>query len=166
MSIILVFDRDPKVADFFGADFSADLQFICVSAWPELLKTMASVTFDLILIHADPDEDVADDLLDEVRSIQKCEILLFSASPKNDLMRLSRRLLADGYIQKILDAEITQLLIQPHLDKRQTLLRPTQASALGSPKHKHLEKTTRVNINQFLREQFSITSPKPSDLSK
>lgn len=165
MSTILVYDGDPTVEAFFGSDFPEDLQFICVPTWSEALKAMTAITFDLILVHADPKEEVADDLLDELRSLQNCEILLFSAAPTNDLMRLSKRLLADGYIQKIFDAEITQMLIKPHLNKRHEQP-PSMSTALNDPAHKHVEKTTRVNINQFLREQFTMNGPKSSGLSK
>lgn len=165
MSTILVFDADPKVANFFGSEFPGELQFLCVSTWKEALKVMGSVTLDLILVHTDPEDEIQDDLLDEVRSLQKCEVLLFSSASKNDLMRLSKRLLADGYIQKIFDAEITQMFLKPHLTKRSAPAPTAPATSMGDPRHKHLEKTTRVNINQFLREQFSLKGPNSAEHS-
>ena len=162
MSTILVFDEDPKVAEFFDSQFPSSYQFLSCESWADFLKVMAGMTFDLILIQIDPDQSPKDDLLDQVRQLQSCQILLFSAAPKNDLMRLSKRLLADGFVQKILDPEITLKLIEPYLAQRKAALTPdkSEEKVAGKP---HLEKTTRVNINQFLREQFTLNAPKAKD---
>lgn len=163
MSTILVFDEDPKVAEFFDSQFPSSYQFIRCESWTNFVKVMEGINFDLILIHIDPDQSPKDDFLDPVRQLQSCQILLFSAAPKNDLMRLSKRLLADGFVQKILDPEITLKLIEPYLAQRKATLNPEKSEASEVRGKPHLEKTTRVNINQFLREQFTLNGPEAKD---
>ncbi|MDF1666910.1 MAG: hypothetical protein P1V97_34490, partial [Planctomycetota bacterium] len=53
--------------------------------------------------------------IDQVRELQECSILLFAEGSPNHLQTLSQGLMADGYIEKILDAEHVLTKAQAHL---------------------------------------------------
>lgn len=174
MAVILVLDRDPIVRDFLVTAFPSKYCFLPCQDWSEALPKLRNLQLDLVLVDLAFIESYGHELIERIRARQKCKVLLFAASRSNLMLRWTMQSGADGYLQKILDAELTLGLLLPFIKQEPKKRRPsrlfrkpkveslrinlgettkyrpenvgTETRSRSTPE---LDKTTRLNLKNF-----------------
>ena len=115
MSVLLIVDSDPNVCEFAETAFPLDHCVIGVPSWSEALDVLQDITFDLILIDIKLEGLYEHKLLEKARHLQECPLLIFAEGQDSHLQTLAQSVMADGYVEKILDADHILKAAQSHL---------------------------------------------------
>ena len=126
MAVILVLDRSPVVREFMTRAFPSKYCFLTCEDWSEALPKLRNISFDLVLVDLDMIKSYGSDLITSIRARQKCRVLLYSAEPRSILLRWTKQCNADGYLQKIIDPELTIGLLLPFFNEQKEKKRPSR----------------------------------------
>lgn len=157
MAVILIIDSDPKVCEFAETGFPIDDCVIGAPSWEDALEVLEDITFDIVLLDGKLSGLYKFNLIDQVRRLQGCPILLFAEGDPSHLETLSQGIMADGYVEKILDSK--------HVLSKVQALMANQAHSFPetmSPSSCELEigafKKRLSDTHKFVRKQ-RLTTP-------
>ena len=159
MSVILVLDDDPVVGRFMEHAFPSEHCFIAVQTWEQALDVLQDVQFDLILVDNKIGDISSETLIDKIRQLQGCNILLFAARSQKELVRLSQQTMADGYIQKILDPVLLAGLLQPHLENQALYIPEDMSQSSSRVDLSIFQSTLPTDTHKFVRKRCHTPSP-------
>lgn len=161
MAVILVLDRDPIVREFMTQAFPSRYCFLPCQDWSEALPKLRNLQFDLVMVDLSIIKSYGPDLIERIRARQSCKVVLFSADPRNTLLRWTQQSGADGYVQKILDAEITLGFVLEFIDQSTKKRRPSRLFKKPAAEELRIDlgETTKYRPGDHSRDDRKRSAP-------